>query len=253
MFQYLVIMDNLKIPLYNLMLGIGLIFAFLILDQQLDEQKYPNAKVVTLYLLLIVSGIFGFVGAKLLEIIYEGKTLSWHNFITGGFTFYGGLISGGVALALLAKLSHFKIIPLLNTLAPCVIIAHAWGRIGCFLGGCCFGKPTSFLLAVHYPAGSLPVMFYKTSVPVHPVQLYEAVFLFMLFAVINKIGFKKRCAVYLVSYGLIRFACEYARGDFRGALFGNTLFSPSQLISLLVILAGLGLFALYKKNQTTII
>lgn len=251
MHQYLVISPTLKLPLYNIMLGIGCIFAFLFLEKQLDNQKCSDKKALLLYLTLIISGLFGFFGAKMFEMLYKNQALSWHNFIHSGFTFYGGIIMGSIALIFLSKCFKFKIFSLLNTLTPCVIIAHAWGRIGCFLGGCCFGKITSSFLGVQYPENSLPFLFYKESVKIHPVQLYESAFLFILFFVINKIQFKNRFCAYLIIYGIIRFLLEFLRGDFRGTLLGNT-FSPSQIISLLCISLGLGLYYFYQNKNISI-
>ena len=133
--------------------------------------------------------------------------------------------------------------------APCCItVTHAFGRIGCFFAGCCYGKETDSFLGVQFP--DLPA-------PVHATQLYEAAFLFVLFAVLSflllKKGFKHNMSVYLICYGIFRFCNEFLRGDYRGNFLG--IISPSQFWSLCMIALGVGVIYivryLLKKEAKT--
>jgi phosphatidylglycerol:prolipoprotein diacylglycerol transferase len=159
-------------------------------------------------------------------------------------TFLGGLIGGVVVFlivyAFMRKRYTTRLFEVLS-IVPCVItIAHGFGRIGCFFAGCCYGKPTDSFLGVTFP-GHLHA--------VHPTQLYEAAFLFILFGIfmflLLKYDFKYNFNVYLIAYGTFRFLLEFVRGDHRGQLLG--FISPSQTWSLCMVLIGIGLIFLMKK------
>ncbi len=154
----------------------------------------------------------------------------------GGFVFYGGLIFGGLALVSYAK--YFKLkLSQFEFVIPVLCIGHAVGRLGCFLAGCCFGDHCELPWSIH-----------QHGVDRHPVQLYEATALFILFFWLYK-RFKKNEGIikqYIISYALIRFVTEFFRGDeIRGVYLG--LFSTSQLISI-VILVLFGSVFLYKRD-----
>ena len=118
-----------------------------------------------------------------------------------------------------------------------ILIAHCFGRIGCFFGGCCYGKPTDFFLGIYYSeAGTV----------VHPTQLYEAAFLFISFLVFFFIIKKHHTELYLISYGIFRILIELLRGDDRGASpFG--FLTPSQFMSLVMISGGILIFFLRQR------
>jgi phosphatidylglycerol:prolipoprotein diacylglycerol transferase len=139
----------------------------------------------------------------------------------------------------LAKPEYKKYFPMVVEVAPCgITIAHALGRIGCFFAGCCGGIKTDSFLGMYFPQHS-----YK----VFPTQLFEAVFLLFLFAVLSYLFFKDykiNMIVYLLAYGIFRFMLEFIRGDERGEFIFSFL-SPSQTISIFLIITALIL--LYKK------
>lgn len=130
-----------------------------------------------------------------------------------------------------------KIYDRLCDLAPAIPAGHCLGRIGCFLGGCCFGKPTDCVFGVVFPEGSLPYEYYGGAVAVHPTQLYEAAFLLALFLFLLFCGKKYGFPLYLILYGTGRFFLEFLRNDDRGILPGIPL-SPAQAISVLLVLLG---------------
>ena len=115
------------------------------------------------------------------------------------------------------------------------------------MAGCCYGKPTNSIFGVRFPVDSFPYEEYQCSLSIHPTQLYEAISLLVLFFICIKfISFNSRLIFYLISYGIIRFVIEYFREDNRGTIFYQNIFSPSQIISILLILSGLFLLL---KNQ----
>jgi phosphatidylglycerol:prolipoprotein diacylglycerol transferase len=157
--------------------------------------------------------IGGLIGAKVLWTIEFSGNSSIANllFSRGGFSWFGGLIGGvGSGLWLLRRLR----VPLVRGVAaatPALAVGHAIGRVGCFLVGDDYGRPTALPWGVAFPEGLPPI-----NVPVHPTQLYEAVAL----AGLAWLLFKWRAARvpdlvvigrYLVLAGVIRFAIEFVR------------------------------------------
>ena len=139
-----------------------------------------------------------------------------------------------------------RLVDMISIAPCCILIAHAFGRVGCFFAGCCYGKPTDSFLGVQFPGMSQKV---------HPTQLYEAIFLFALFTLCYllywKKNFKHNLSLYLVVYGIFRFCIEYLRGDDRGQLIG--MISPSQFWSILMIVGGVAVYFLlewlFKKRD----
>lgn len=236
--------------MYGLMIAIGILACFGVLYYYGKKKKIEEKFIDFIFYNAIVSIAVGFGSAALFQATYNyiENPEAGFNF-GGGITFIGGLI-GGVACFLLVyaifrKRYKTRLYEVLS-MAPCaILIAHAFGRVGCFFAGCCYGKETDSFLGVQFP--DLPN-------PVHATQLYEAAFLFILFAIcfylLMKKDFKHNMSVYLIAYGIFRFCIEFLRDDDRGKLFAGI--SPSQFWSLLMIVAGVGVYFLvrylYKKN-----
>lgn len=156
-----------------------------------------------------------------------------------GATFYGGVLSaiGVWCLLLLCKRRRqVSLYERLADLAPGIALGHFFGRIGCFLGGCCYGAPTESVFGVVFPEGSPPALQFGAT-PVHPTQLYEAAALFVIFFILLGWGRKNAFPLYAILYGSARFVLEFFRADDRGTLFGLAL-SPAQILSLALILLG---------------
>ena len=157
-------------------------------------------------------------------------------FWQGGLTFYGGLllaIPGGVWFVRRRRLDMGRVA---DIAAPCIMLGLMFGRLGCFLNGCCYGVPTASFAGVHFP-GHLG--------PVHPTQLYEAAGALLL-AVALYVALRRRDAAgsagrgelfgwMLVGYGILRTVLEIYRADPRGGLGP---LSTSQIISIPLIVIG---------------
>jgi phosphatidylglycerol:prolipoprotein diacylglycerol transferase len=161
----------------------------------------------------VLGVIGGLLGAKVIwaiEFSEDGPLLDLL-FSRGGLSWFGGLIGGvGTGLWMLRR----RRVPVIRTLAaatPALAVGHAIGRIGCFMVGDDYGRPSSLPWAVAFPEGRPP-----TAVPVHPTQLYEAVALVGVAWVLLRwrrdgVADKVVLGRYLALVGAVRFAIEFGR------------------------------------------
>ena len=230
-----------NIYLYGIMIAVGLAACFIVLFTYGKHFGVSSKLIDFIFYNGIASVVLGFGGAKLFQAFYDyiENPAEGFDFANAGMTFLGGLISGVVVFLigyfLFRKRLDGRLIDVLPIVPCCILIAHGFGRIGCFFSGCCYGIETDSFLGVKFP---------HLSAPVHPTMLYEAAFLFIMFGVCTWLLFKWRfrytLPLYLVSYGVFRFLIEYLRGDHRGALV--TGMSPSQFLGLMMPVAGVVLF-----------
>ena len=219
---------------YPLLMGIGWGVAYQIFFSHLDQ--LPRWKAQLLFWGIFVSA---WVGAKLLFYAtykevnrdFLGELSFWTG---GGFVFYGGFLAATCFVLIFNKLNKISFSQLWFLL-PALAIGHGTGRIGCFLAGCCFGKPTELFWGVfmhgHYR---------------HPTQLIEAIGLFALGFYLLYSQKEKRSlfSSYLMGYGLLRLIVEALRGDSVRGSWG--ILTPSQWISLGLLVAGISLIFLKK-------
>lgn len=241
----------LGIHLYGVMIAIGVLACFGVLFF-VGKKKGLNPSFIDFTFYTAIASIaIGFFFATLFQATYDYIQNPKNGFNLGvGFTFIGGLIGGVVTFLAIYFISRKKISGTLLELLPlaplCITIAHAFGRVGCAFAGCCYGKITTSAIAM-FNAGAYRI----------PVQLYEALFLFILFAVLAFLyirkNYKYTMPIYLVAYGIFRFVIEYFRGDDRGELI-STIISPSQFWSILMVAIGIALFFVlryfYNKKET---
>ena len=165
-------------------------------------------------------------------------------YIFGGQVFYGGLIGGLIAAWLYLKKTKKDVDLYMYIAAPLIPLFHAFGRIGCFLGGCCYGIEVEHGITFHHSPIEL-----ANGVSRLPIQLIESGANFILFGVLYYLQRKGKCRqnlmfIYLLSYSVIRFVDEFFRGDLYRGFLGP--FSTSQVISL-----GLFVFSLVMIIMTT--
>ncbi len=202
----------------------------------------------------IFAVIGGMIGSKLLFLIVTLPTILRHRIplmavIQGGFVFYGGLIGGMVGLYLYLRIYRMPVLPFADIFAVVMPLGHAIGRVGCHLGGCCYGQPYDGPGCVVYTQtlGDTPL-----NTPLFPIQLLEAAALTMLFIALLVTYLKGAPAgtatlMYLIGYAVMRFVLEFFRGDaVRG--IGLSL-STSQWISIGLILFTTGCLAVNKKKK----
>jgi phosphatidylglycerol:prolipoprotein diacylglycerol transferase len=172
----------------------------------------------------------------------------------GGLAYYGGFLAA-VPFAWWYvrrhKLGWWKTADLAS---PGIMLGLFFGRLGCFLNGCCWGKVTRSAIGVVFPRNSAPwhaqldehvINATQAMLPVHPTQLYESVACFTIFALLYYVvrprrrAFGQVFAAMLIFYAFARSVCEIFRDDDRGVLFG--WLSTSQIISLPLAAGGVAL------------
>ena len=244
---------SLSIYMYGVMIAVGILACFAVLYGYSKILKISPKLTDFVFYNAIAAIAVGFGAAALWQALYnyiQNPAAGFH--IGQGITFIGGLLGGAGCFLIVYFVvfyaipksreyySRVRLIDILSLTPCCILIAHAFGRIGCFFAGCCYGKPTDSFLGVKFPS---------LSVPVHPTQLYEAAFLFIMFGVCSYLLLKKHyqhnMSLYLVSYGIFRFLIEYLRGDPRGSFLG--VLSPSQFWSVFMVIGGVLLYIFGRK------
>ena len=247
------------LPSYGVMMALGILSALLLFRLLSAKKKLADDTFITYGIIIVVSIALGLVGARLFQMLY--------NFIaTGeagdGITFMGGLVTAVVVFIISYFIAvkgckkdflraDFKTV--VNMAVPCIALGHGIGRIGCFLAGCCYGIETDSPLGVKFvralSKGGEWLYFDK---PRLPTQLFEAFFVFLIFAVTLIVLLKTKSwapvLIYLYSYSVFRFVIEYWRDDYRG---GAGALSPSQWQSIVmfVFAAALTTYLILKKRR----
>jgi len=159
----------------------------------------------------------------------------WH----GGLVYYGGLLGASLAGTLYARWKRQPLWKLADVLAPSIALGQAFGRIGCLLNGCCYGRPCQLPWAITFPEGNAAG---APTVPVHPTEIYESVLCLGLCLALTRL--RKRFdgqvfGLYLIGYSLLRFLVEMFRGDYPPYQRLGGWLTPGQLVSALTLTVGL--------------
>ena len=233
------------------MIGIGVAVALVMGDYR-AKKKGLNGDLI--YGLTITTVILGFLCARVLFIITEWQDFVKDpmSFITGsGFVVYGGIIGGLLVILGYCKLKKMDFLAYLDLMIPSVAVAQGFGRIGCFLAGCCYGKETGCFLGVTFKNSA----YAPNGVKLLPSQLFMSAGDFLIAAVLLLYSKKnpskgKLSALYLMLYSAGRFVVEFTRNDDRGAV-GSL--STSQFIGIFTfVVAALFYFVIipYRDKKT---
>ena len=230
MFPRLLHIGNFSLPTYGFMAAMGLICGLLLIvtlgrNRGLDPDKLWNLGIVA-----ILSGV---AGAKILMLLVDFGYYSQHprEIFALSTLQAGGVWSGGLVLASC------------DVFAPGLALGHAFGRLGCFAAGCCWGRETHVPWAVTFTNPlAAEIVGTPLGVPLHPTQLYEFVLeiancLFLVWLLRRKKFEGQIIGAYLIIYGIGRFFIEAFRGDpGRGQMLG--FMTDTQGIALLLVIGG---------------
>ena len=243
---------NFELASYGLMTALGYVAAAGYLAPRLKNSDIKGLTQDLFWNILFIVFLGALIGGKLLFIIVSwpqlGATLAdkltniVHE-LRYGFVFFGGLLVSVTAAVWYMRRHHLPLLKTSDFLIVGLPLGHALGRIGCFLAGCCYGKPTTLPWGVRFTDTHSLVAPQLLGVPLHPTQLYEAAFNLVLLLLLHYASKKphkngKILVEYIWCYALMRFVVEFFRGDFRGGFLLGLSHSP-------VISLGIAAIALY--------
>ena len=235
-----------KIHWYGVLVAVGFIAGLWTASRRSARENISPEIIMDLGPWLILGAIFG---ARTLYVVsywrehFADKPL-WEIFMVqrGGLVFYGGLIGSSLACILYARARKLPLWKLADILAPSVALGHAFGRLGCLMNGCCFGRVCDLPWAIQFPEGHETHPLNSAATPVHPTQIYESLLNFSLYFALVWFHRRKRFdgqifAAYLIGYALLRAFVETFRGDYPVHYLGGWA-TPAQLISAGILLTG---------------
>lgn len=236
---------GIQVKSYGLMIAIGIIVAASLLIRKGKKKGFDEDPLLNLIILSVIGGV---LGGKLLFIITEFKSILNDPSILlnfgYGFVIYGAIFGGALSVYLYCRRKKWNTIEILDMTVPGVAIAQGFGRIGCFLAGCCYGAETNLPIGVEFPVNSLA----PTGVHLHPTQIYSSIFDFLLGFFLLYYGKKEKesgkvIGMYLIIYSIGRFIVEFLRNDPRGNI---GIFSTSQFIAIFTLALGIIIFNIHR-------
>jgi len=258
-------LNSFKFPAYGLMVACGYIAAITYIFRITRKAGFRKEDISDLIFYSVVGGM---TGAKLFYAATYwrefGQTFAERVFnllktFQYGFVFYGGLIFGACTFFIIAGKKKVAALKVADLFAPALALGHAFGRIGCFMAGCCHGSPTSCSISVTFTNTASEVAPLYLGIPLHPTQFYEAIGNLAIFLALNNCLSRSLkndsppgtvMALYAALYSLERFLIEFLRGDDRGTPhFG---LSPAQLISAAVLIFAVTVLIRIKARNTKV-
>lgn len=181
---------------YGSFAALALALSFYLVRMRANHGPHSKQAATDLLFFIFLGGIFG---ARLFYVVqhwmdFEDRLIAVFYLQEGGLVWYGGFLGAVASVILASRLRGESALVWADFFSPVIPLAHAVGRLGCFMNGCCFGKGHQ------------------------PVQLYESLWLIFLSAVLFRLSLKNKSAgvlfgYYLLGYGMIRFNLEFLRGD----------------------------------------
>jgi phosphatidylglycerol:prolipoprotein diacylglycerol transferase len=261
MHPILVHLGKLQIRSYGFMLALSFLLGIWLAGRRAKRAGMDPQKILDLSVIIILAAV---VGSRLLYVLFHldqySNPLDMFALWQGGATFYGGFILAVAASCFWVQKNGLSFLKVADIMAPSIGLGLVFTRIGCFLSGCCFGKPTDMPWGVVFPpdspAGAAAMAIAQERgvehVALHPTQIYSSIKGLTIFLVLMALQprLKKTGSTFgllLVLYGIGRFTIDFFRyyEDNARVLLG---LSFNQVIS--VVLIALGLWLLIRKEKT---
>ncbi|GLC30999.1 prolipoprotein diacylglyceryl transferase [Clostridium omnivorum] len=233
---------------YGTMIAIGILAAILLINYRAEKQGYDEDSILNMAIIAIIGGV---IGGKLLYIITDIKNIiadpSLLKDFGSGFVIYGSIIGGVIGVYIYSRRKKWRLLKIFDLVIPSVALAQGFGRIGCFLAGCCYGRATTSPFGVKFREGSLA----PADACLLPTQIYSSIFDFALAAFLLWYSKKEKSegrvfSMYLILYSIGRFAVEFLRDDPRGSVGP---LSTSQFISIFTFILGIVIFNIHRLKE----
>lgn len=256
MYPDLVTLGPITLHTYGLFVAIGFFVGLMVTVRLGRSEGFNSQQIMDMGFIIILSAI---IGSRVMYVLmnashYSRAPLDMLKIWEGGLVFSGGVL--GVVLTMLwyIKRHGLPLGKIADLWAPAIAIGQGIGRIGCFMAGCCHGKPTDSICGVvftHPHSLASPL-----NVPLHPTQIYASLSGFVIFLVVLVLYTKKKFEGqvflwFLIMHSTARLAIERFRGDDRGILLGSNM-SMTQLVAVLILITSVGiLFTIKSKEKKT--
>jgi phosphatidylglycerol---prolipoprotein diacylglyceryl transferase len=253
MHPVLIDLGALKIYSYGFMLAMSFLIGIVLASKRAGRRGISPEIIYDLSIILVLGAVIGSRGLYILTHRDNFDSLLdtiaiWQ----GGATYYGGLIlavAGAVVFLRKKKIPFFRVA---DITAPSIAAGVFITRIGCFLSGCCFGKPTSCPTGVIFPSGS-PAGHYNAGIAIHPTQIYSSLYGLVIFLILILLDRKKHFDGFLFSwlcilYGTARFIVDFFRYYEDSAIVAGGL-TDNQMISIALILFGAGYLIVVRAKE----
>ncbi|MGR3218827.1 MAG: prolipoprotein diacylglyceryl transferase [Candidatus Anammoxibacter sp.] len=262
---------------YGFMMAVGFFLTIYVARRLAKKEGIDPDVISDLGIYIICSGI---IGARIFFVIqnigaYKGNFIDVFKVYEGGLVFYGGLIAAAGTFIVVARRKKLPLLKTMDVIFLASVLGLAFGRIGCFLNGCCYGDVTNphFFCAVKFPriidgAGRVngsPVFLHhydqglvslsdSFSLPVHPTQIYAFCGCLAIFFLLNAFReYRKRDGEVVLLFGIIysvyRFCIEFLRDDNLPLFDSLTI---SQNVSIVIFVVSLAAFAKFRKVKSKI-
>ena len=255
---------KLEVRWYGVFAALGFAVAYCLVRLRARTREFQADAIDQLVFWILVGGIGG-ARAMYVATHWSEFQNQWNRAFAvweGGLVFYGGFIGAFAAAYIVAVVKKMPKRSLADLVAPALPLGHAFGRVGCFLNGCCYGQPYDGPFALQYPAqhyphvaatqqhiGHLSVAI-QECLPVFPVQLLNSATNLLIFVVLLLVEPRmprkgQLFALYLMLYSTFRFSTEFLRGDYLHRTAGLT---PAQFLCLILLPIGIIAFVLLGKS-----
>ena len=258
--EALISLGFIEITAYGLMNAIGYLMAGFYLYKTQAKSPFKNNTELFDYIFYLILGAL--IGAKIFYIIFHWSGFYGDNIFEklidaiktfrSGFVYFGGFVGAVCSGVYFIRKRNFPISKTADFTAPAIALGHLFGRIGCFLAGCCYGEISHSKLAIKFSNPECLVPHHLHNIPLHPTQLYEIFANLLIFLTLHFLNNKKHktgsiFVLYMAMYSVARFGIEFFRGDERG----NFIFSisPSQLISIVIFITAILIYILAIRNK----